>query len=48
MGGDTLGMEMAGCRVIAFNENNRSVLKLINKTFLKALSYLLVMNDENW
>lgn len=33
MGGDTLGMEMAGCRVIAFNENNRSAIETHKQNF---------------
>ena len=33
MGGDTLGMEMAGCNVIAFNDFNRSSIDTHNANF---------------
>lgn len=44
MGGDTLGIEMAGCRVIAFNEFNKSAIETHQINFPE--SSLISTSDE--
>ena len=44
MGGDTLGIEMAGCRVIAFNEFNKSAIETHQVNFPD--SSLISTSDE--